>query len=139
MDKAPTYKNRLETLKQSVKSFQDALNINLSGKDPIEVDAIKSGQAQKFELTVELLWKAVKVFLFEIHGIECNSPKSCMKFLFQNSGLSENDYQSLIEMINQRNELSHIYNEKAFEKIWESLPVNLKIIKKCVRVIEGGI
>ena len=139
MDKTPTYKNRLETLKQAVKGLQDALNINISGKDPIEADTIKRGQAQKFELTVELLWKAVKVFLFEIHGIECNSPKSCIKFLFQNSVLSENDYQSLIKIINQRNELSHIYNEKAFEKIWKSLPPNLKIIKKCVRVIESGI
>ncbi len=61
MDKTPTFKNRLETLKQALKGFQDALNINLSGKDPIEVDAIKSGHAQKFELTVELLWKAIKV------------------------------------------------------------------------------
>ena len=139
MDKAPTYQYRLKTLNEAVKSFKNSLEIDLSFKDDIEADAIKNGQAMKFSYSIELLWKVIKAFLIEVHGIECNSPKSCIKFLFQNSKLSENDYQGLIGMINQRNELSHIYNEKAFEKIHKSLTLNLKIIKKCALIIESGI
>ena len=139
MDKAPTYQYRLKTLNEAVKSFQNSLEIDLSHKDDIEADVIKNGQALKFSYSIELLWKVIKTFLNEVHGIECNSPKSCIKFFFQNSELSEVDYQGLIGMINQRNELSHIYNQNAFEKIHKSLPSNLKIIKKCARIIENGI
>ena len=133
MDEAFSYQVRLNTLVQALDGFDKSLKIDLSEKNDIEADAIKNGQALKFGYTMELLWKVIKTFIYEVHGIECNSPKSCIKSFFQNSSLSEDDYRKLIEMVNQRNELAHIYEERAFEKIWKDLPSNLETIRKCLR------
>jgi nucleotidyltransferase substrate binding protein (TIGR01987 family) len=34
---------------------------------------------QRFEFSVELLWKLLKVYLEYFYGIQCNSPKGCVK------------------------------------------------------------
>ena len=137
MDQAFSYQVRLKTLVQALDGFDKSLKIDLSEKNDIEADAIKNGQALKFGYTMELLWKVIKSFIYEVHGIECNSPKSCIKSFFQNSSLSEDDYRKLIEMVNQRNELAHVYDEQAFEIIWKNLPSNLEIMRKCMREFES--
>jgi nucleotidyltransferase substrate binding protein (TIGR01987 family) len=139
MDKTPTYQLRLIALKKAVDSFEKALAIRLDSMNDTEKDAIRNGQALKFGFSVEFLWKTIKDFLFEVHGIECNSPKSCLKSFFQNSDLTETDYQNLMVMINYRNELSHMYDQRTFEKIWNSLPSHQELILKCISEIERGI
>jgi nucleotidyltransferase substrate binding protein (TIGR01987 family) len=133
MDKALTYQFRLKALMLALESFGNSLKIDLSSRDETEADAIKNGQALKFGYSMELFWKVIKSFMYEVHGIECNSPKLCIKSFFQNSSLTENDYQKLIEMVNQRNELAHIYNEQTFEEIWKALPSNLEIMLRCLK------
>ncbi len=133
MVQASSYRPRLETLKQALDSFEKALEIETAPKDPVEADAIRNGQALKFGYCMELLWKAMKSFLYEQHGIECNSPKSCIKFFFQNTNISESDYRQLNIMVNQRNELSHMYNKRIFEELLNSLPGNLTMMKKCLK------
>ena len=132
MDKAFTYHYRLNALVRALESFKKSLEIDLSSRSETEADTIRNGQALKFGYSMELFWKVIKSFMYESHGIECNSPKSCIKAFFQNSSLSEDDYQKLIEMVNQRNELARIYDEHTFQIIWEALPSNLEIMQKCL-------
>jgi nucleotidyltransferase substrate binding protein (TIGR01987 family) len=136
MVKALTYQFRLKALVLALESFGKSLEIDLSSRDETEADAIKNGQALKFGYSMELFWKVLKSFMYEVHGIECNSPKSCIKSFFQNSPLSEDDYQRLIEMVNHRNELAHIYDELTFEMIWKALPSNLEIMLRCLQLFD---
>jgi hypothetical protein len=38
---------------------------------------------QKFEVAVEICWKTIKAFLFQIHGFDLASPKLVIKKLFE--------------------------------------------------------
>ncbi len=135
MVKAGTYRYKLSALMQALDSYGKSLEIDLSGKDVTEADAIKNGQALKFGYSVELLWKTAKAFLREEHGIECNSPKSCIRYLFQNTKLNEEDGNQLLRMIDQRNELAQIYDQELFEEIWNSLGPNLELMKKAANLM----
>ncbi|WP_457595115.1 HI0074 family nucleotidyltransferase substrate-binding subunit [Hydrogenimonas sp.] len=83
-------------------------------KDDLEID----GTIQRFEYTIELLWKALKALL-AYEGIECYSPKNCIKEAFK-AGLIEDD-EIVLDMLDDRNAGSHIYDEATSRKIFERI------------------
>lgn len=52
-------------LSAAIKSFEQSLSIDLIKYSDFEKDVIKNGQIQKFEYTIELLWKTLKKY-FEV-------------------------------------------------------------------------
>jgi len=99
MEHARGYEKKLISLEQALDSFGKAMAIDASSLGDIEQDTIKSGQVQKFEVCVELFWKMMKKFLYEIHGIESVSPKMAMKQLYRIQYANEKNYETLIEMM----------------------------------------
>ena len=87
----------------------------------------KDGVIQRFEFTFELLWKTLKIFL-EGEGILCRSPKDCFVEAFK-YGLIE-DETGFLDMLDDRNKKSHIYNKEESEGIFK------KIKEKYVNEIE---
>jgi len=92
-----------QSLKDSVSDFSISILIDISLFDPQIQDVIRNGQIQKFEVTMELLWKSLKVFLFEMHGIIASSPKQVIRSAFG---------------IDIRNQLSHIYKKSMFDEVY---------------------
>lgn len=129
MEQSTVYEKKVDSLMQAIKSFKNALDIDLSGFGGIEIDTIKSGQVQKFEVCVELLWKTIRKFLYDVHGIESISPKMTMKHLYNSNYADETAYEMLLEMINDRNRLSHVYDEAQFSEIYLKLPEYYILIK----------
>jgi len=123
-------KYKITQYKNAISNFEDSLNIEISELDDIIADTVKSGIVQKFEFCIELLWKTLKVYLLEINGIDCSSPKLIIKEYFRNQDFSSKDYEILIGMINDRNSLSHIYNKEQFEDIYSRIIISLPIFKK---------
>ena len=132
MEQTGGYEKKLISLKQTLESFKNAMAIEVSGFDAIAADAIKNGQVQKFEICVELFWKTTKKFLYDIHGIESVSPKMAIKQLYRTQYTGADNYEKLIEMVNDRNRLNHIYNEQQFKEIYERLPVYLSLMRAVV-------
>ena len=126
MEQTKEIELKISTFKQALDTLGNSLDIQLSLFNGIVLDTVKSGQVQKFEYCVELCWKTVRSFLYYIHGIESVSPKSSIKELFLTKYIDEKQYELLIEMINDRNRLSHIYKEKYFETIYKRIPNYLK-------------
>lgn len=93
----------------------------MKNKDAVEADLINNGKVQKFEYCVELAWKLARKYLFEIHGLERNSPKSAAKGLLEVRLIDDNLYQHFIEMIHDRNRLAHVYNTDDFSEILNKL------------------
>jgi len=97
-------------------------------------DLDKDGVIQRFEFTVELLWKTLKIVL-EYDKVECYSPRDCIKKAFRYA-LIEDD-EILLDMLDDRNRSSHIYDEKTSEEIFKRIKeVYVNLIGKILKNLE---
>ncbi len=87
---------------------------------------------QRFEFTFELFWKTIKFYLKNFHGIECNSPKGCIREYFARGLLTEEETVKLLEMVEYRNLTSHTYEEITADEIFERLSEFLELMQKAV-------
>ena len=98
-----------------------------------ESQLIQAGCIQYFEFCFELAWKSVKS-VAEQEGLECHSPKTCLKVAHQNGWVEEEPLW--LEMLASRNRMSHtcdsgtalnIYHRLAdFRIALQQLHLNLK-------------
>lgn len=92
--------------------------INESKENP-KSSTLKDGVIQRFEFTYELCWKIIKYFL-EKEGIqEAKSPKSTFREAFV-YGLIE-DGELWIDMLNDRNLTSQVYDEEIAINIYDKI------------------
>ena len=130
MEPADTLAARLTDLLSSLNTFERSLQLKMAKYQGVELDTIKNGQIQKLEYCIGLCWKTIKVFLNTMHGVDAVSPKSTIKEFYRVSLVNEKEYELLNEMLDDRNRLSHIYNELFFEDIYLKLNDYLVVIKK---------
>jgi len=136
MEPREIYRSKLNTYKQAVKGFRCSLQIDISNFDEVVRDSIKNGQIKKFEYCTELTWKTVKKFLYLFAGLDANSPKETIKKLFSSRYIKQKDYELLIEMIEDRNMLSHIYRLEYFEEIHAKLKSYCELMERIVAILE---
>jgi nucleotidyltransferase substrate binding protein (TIGR01987 family) len=106
-----------EQFSAALQDFRKALELDLSQFDPGVVDVIKNGQVQKYEFTVELLWKMLKVFLYEQHGTDAASPKQTIRTYFELGFCEYQDAEQMLEAVDMRNRLIHVYKKEILEEI----------------------
>lgn len=97
----------------ALQRLKDALNEDLS-KGSIVVD----GTIQRFEFTFELAWKLAKLIL-NYNGVNIDTPRITIKEAFK-TGLIK-DGEKWIDMLEDRNKTSHIYDEKEALKIYKKI------------------
>ena len=105
-----------EELKYAFGKLEDAFVKLKEGVEEAKEELEKDGVIQRFEFTFELLWKTLKIFL-KNSGIEANTPKDSLKEAFKIGWLVEE--QSFLNMLEDRNKTSHIYDEKTSGEIFE--------------------
>ena len=124
---------RIQQYEDAVKNLGESLSIDLKGLSDKIIDSIKSGRAQKFEVCVELLWKTLKSYLWEVNGIDSKSPKTVVKEAYNQGSFSVQNYEHIIGMLDDRNKLSHIYEKEQFEAIYlriiNAYPVLIKVLE----------
>jgi nucleotidyltransferase substrate binding protein (TIGR01987 family) len=80
-------------------------------------DLERDGVIQRFEYTIEILWKVSKKVLQD-NGITAVAPKEVIKEL-ANIGWINNP-KEFLEFIKMRNETSHSYEELTAQKVYEA-------------------
>ncbi len=90
---------------------------------------VRDATIQRFEYTAEAAWKALKVFLLEYEGVDCGSPKSCIRATFQAGLLNEADAEMFLKMIDDRNLTSHTYIEAIAERIAVMVPSYARLLR----------
>ena len=124
---------RIQQYEDAVGNFSESLSIDLKGLSEKIIDSIKSGRAQKFEVCVELLWRTLKSYLWEINGIDSKSPKQVIKEAYNQDVFSVQEYEHVMGMLDDRNKLSHIYEKEQFEAIYlriiNAYPVLIKVLE----------
>ena len=125
---------RLKAFTEALESLSYLTEVDMAALaahlDKRLIDALDNGKAQKFEYTLELCWKAIKVALKEQEGIDEASPKKVVKAWYLAGHLPEDDYLALLAAIDDRNKLSHIYDAEEFTAIVARLPAYARLMQR---------
>ncbi len=117
-----------------VERLKSAFNRLKEAVERVKDDLDRDGAIQRFEFTVELLWKTLKKIL-AYNKVECFSPRDCVKKAFR-FGIIDDD-EIVLDMLDDRNRSSHIYNEEEAAKIYERISkVYAPAIEKLLKEIE---
>lgn len=101
------FKNAREKFSSAVERENE---IKLHGFEDIYLDLI----VKRFEYTYEMSWKALKRVL-EFLGLEVNNPRNVFKEAFAQGLINDEDVW--LDMIEQRNLSSHVYDEQQVKGI----------------------
>lgn len=81
----------------------------------------EDGVIKRFEFTFEVFWKTLKIFL-KAEGLETKTPRDTLKEAFRLEWLD--DESLFLDMLEDRNKTSHIYNEDESRKIYDRISTN---------------
>lgn len=130
------FTRKLNDLDAAWSNLRDSLTLEPALFPELVADNIKSGQIQKFEFTIELLWKTVQAFLLEVDGVDVGTPKSVAKEFVEAGYCTYEEYELLIQAINDRNQLSHIYRQEMAETIRNRLPEYIGLMQQIVLAMQ---
>ena len=102
---------RLTSFARAFASFEE-----ICGEAPSPI--VRDATIKRFEYTLETACKAARAFLLEAEGIECRSPKSSWRSLFETGVIEEALYLQLLAMADDRNLTAHTYVEALAERIY---------------------
>lgn len=114
-------KQSMENLEKALNRLQEALN-----EKPLNSLYI-DGTIQRFEFTFELYWKTLKRLLEE-EGMDPKTPRETLKHAFAAGWLDHE--MSWLQMLKDRNETSHVYDESKAKQIYENIEGYFPILKK---------
>ena len=107
------YKERFEDFEKALEKLKQAFL-----EEPTEL--VIDGTLQRYEFTFELAWKTIKDYL-DYNGIVSNisSPRNVIQQAYQAKIIKNGDIW--IQMMLDRNLLSHLYDEKKSREIYENI------------------
>ncbi|MCX7759844.1 MAG: nucleotidyltransferase substrate binding protein [Hydrogenothermaceae bacterium] len=130
---------KLADFEKALLRLKEAYQKTIENTDSYNYTFFRDSTIQRFEFTVEIMWKTVKSFLIKQEGIECRSPKSCIKDLFSAGYLDSEKTAILLEMIDDRNLTSHTYHEEVSEKIFGDLRSYIPVLEYIYKIIEENV
>ncbi len=136
MEQSPKFKYKLEVYEKALKGFDRSLNIDFKLLSEEIIDAIINGRLQKFEYCTELTWKIIKNYLYVYHNIDAKSPRDSIKEFFLIGAVDESSYELLLNILDDRNKLSHIYKEEFFTEIHNKLKNYYVIMDRVLTILK---
>lgn len=96
--------------------------------------AFRDSLIQRFKYTSDLLWKFLKLYIEVKYKAmpEMVSPKFVIREAGSIGFLNESEVATFLDMIQHRNETSHIYKEEIAQAIANAIPVYFNLIKKII-------
>ncbi|WP_319410193.1 HI0074 family nucleotidyltransferase substrate-binding subunit [uncultured Desulfosarcina sp.] len=125
-----------EKLERSLINFQKAMDRFTEVIQEPESSIVMDATIQRFEFTYELMWKTLKIFLEDIHGIRTVSPRQVFKEAYSLSIVEQEEI--FLEMIKSRNLLSHTYNEEQASDIYKKCPSYVSAMQNVYDQISAG-
>lgn len=115
-------KQKIVNLGRSLNRLQEALSESCE-ENKLAIDAT----IQRFKFCYELFWKTLKVKL-EQEGIIANTPKEILQAAFRVQWIKNETLW--LEMMQDRNTTSHVYNEKIAFEIYQRIKNYFTEMKK---------
>jgi len=107
----------------AVERLEEATN-----EDPAKGAIVIDGTIQRFEFTFELAWKLARAIL-KYQGIEAEAPRQVIKEAFKARMIQ--DGQQWLDMLEDRNKSSHIYDER------QAVEIHVKIKTKYFQLLKN--
>jgi len=124
---------KLADFERALTRLEEAYERSMALEDDEAFAFYRDSTIQRFEFTLEIAWKSIKTFLLEIEGVECRSPKSCIRELFAAAHLDAAQTQTLLEMVDSRNLATHTYHETLADDIFEAIGGYLAVFSALYR------
>ncbi len=105
-------------LQYAIKRFSDAHERLKEAINEKESSLSIDGTIQRFEFTFELAWKTIQRVIRH-EGFDCNTPRECLRKAYS-AGLID-DEELWLDMLDDRNITSHIYDEAHAKKIYDKI------------------
>lgn len=86
--------------------------------------ALRDSMIKRFSCCVDMLWKYIKLYLEEELELkpEIRSPKHIAREVGAAGLITEQETETLLDMIDSRNMTSHIYKEEIAEQLSREIP-----------------
>ena len=103
----------MESMTERMKKAGDALARlhEVAIRDELS-DLERDGFLQRFEFCFEILWKCAKDYLRDVEGLDAASPKKVIRMSREVGLLTDEETEQALEMANDRNQTSHMYDEQ---------------------------
>src|SRR5579872_7403307 len=100
----------MERLKERLQQAEKALAVfNEILKEPYS-KIVRDAAIQRFEFTLETMWKLAQRYILLQNGIDAGSPKTVIRGCFQAMLINEEQTEILLKAIDDRNLTAHTYN-----------------------------
>ena len=127
---------KLNDFNSALNRLSEAVEITLANKDQVTYSFFRDSAIQRFEFTLEIAWKSIKSFLLEYEGIECRSPKGCVREFLSTGYLDNTQISTLLMMIDDRNLATHTYHESLANEIFDHIQEYLPILQNIYNLIQ---
>lgn len=122
---------KLTEFNKAVNSLKIALN---EPHNPIIRDSV----IKRFEFTYELAWKNAKVYLNEKFGVDVFSPKDVFRELRKNDLIGEEETETLLLMVDERNKIIHTYSETFSDELYQKIKTGyFTLLEKLYLILKG--
>jgi nucleotidyltransferase substrate binding protein (TIGR01987 family) len=112
----------MERWKERLKSYSKALAQLESALQQKQFSVLeKDGVIKRFEFTFELAWKTLQDKLYDEGYLTTKGPKPVIKQAFNNGMIT--DGQAWIDMLTDRNNSTHLYDESAAVSIFDRIQI----------------
>ena len=91
-----------------------------------ETDLSRDAAIQRFEFCFELAWKVIQEQA-RSEGLDCQSPKGCLKLAYKNGWLG--DEAGWLAMLEDRNRTAHTYDEALAKDVYRRLSAYLPLLQ----------
>jgi nucleotidyltransferase substrate binding protein (TIGR01987 family) len=118
----------LATLGRSLERLREALE--QPDENPLAVD----GTIQRFEFSIELFWKTLRRLLTR-EGVTTSTPREALTAAYRAGWLL--DETAWLQMLRDRNETSHTYNEATARRIYASIRRSFPEMERAFRELRG--
>ncbi len=132
--------SRLRYMADSYQSLLQEFSKKQLGKKEAELQeneliVHRDALIKRFEFCYDLIWKFYKLLLVKEYAIDVASPKKVFQEGYQQNIFTKEDIEVLFEIIDARNETTHVYDEMVAETISKKILMFTPFLEKLLKKI----
>ena len=129
----------MERLQQRIKTAEKALNALSEALKMPKNTIVRDAAIQRFEFSVEAVWKLGQIYLRIKEGLDLASPKQVFRSCFEIGLLEKHQTEISLRMIDDRNLTVHTYDEELSELIFSRITEYAQIMTVLLESIRNNV